>query len=408
MHLVVFNQYHSNPDCAATSRHYTFLAYLARRHRVSLITTNTWRHQRLTNDFPWVPEGVALHAFEIPYANRMGRGQRLISFGQYAVRAVQRGMALDKPDVIWGISTPLTAAWAASRVAERRRIPWVFEVQDLWPSFPVQMGAVPGKWLKQRLYAAETKLYRHADHIITLSPDMASYIHQTGGSPSNVTTLLNGTDLDLLAASPEPEELALRQRFGLSDRQVVLYAGTYGRANDIPLLIEAARRLQSRPEICFVFTGAGFHEPLLHEAAKELPSVVVVPPQPRQHIFSWFKLARLSLVPFLDLPVLNANSPAKFFDSLAAGTPVVVTNRGWTKAFVEQHACGWYSPADNSEALAACISRALADPGALAAAGKRGQTVAAQQFDRQRQAVEVEQILERVVKNWKARIGNMG
>lgn len=401
MHIAVFNQYHSSPDCAATSRHYSFLAALARRHRVSLITTNAWLHQRITQDFPWVPEGVELHAFEVPYSNRMGRGQRMLSFGQFAVQAYRRGMQLEQPDVIWGISTPLTAAWAASRVAGRRRVPWVFEVQDLWPAFPIQMGAVPGKWLQRRLHAAEKKLYAHADHIITLSPDMAAHIAQVGVPESKVSTLLNGTDLGLLAASPDPEQLSLRKRHGLGDRQVVLYAGTYGRANNIPLLLEVARRLRDRPDICFVFTGAGFQEPLLREAAQELPSVVVVPPQPRQHIFAWFRLASLSLVPFLNLPVLHANSPAKLYDSLAAGTPVIVTNPGWTKTLVEDHACGWYSPGQPA-ALAASIEQALADPVALAAAGERGQALANQAFDRRRQAGQIEQILEGVVERQKA------
>jgi glycosyltransferase involved in cell wall biosynthesis len=395
MHIAVFNQYHNSPDCAATSRHYTFLAHLARRHRVSLITTNTWLHQRITNLYPWVPEGVELHAFEVPYENKMGKGKRLIAFSKFAARVIQQGMLIDKPDVIWGISTPLTAAWAASQVAGWRKVPWVFEVQDLWPSFPIQMGAVPGKWLQNRLYALEQHLYRKANHIISLSPDMTDYIHRIGTSERKVTTLLNGTDLSLVSGSLDPELINLRQQYGLGDRQVLLYAGSYGRANDIPLLIDTARRLAARQDICFVFTGEGYHAPLLREAARSLPSIVILPPQPRHLIFSWFKLAQISLVPFMGLPVLDTNSPAKFFDSLAAGTPVIVTNQGWTKSFLEDHGCGWYSPAGDSAALAACIEQALADPGALAAAGRRGRLRAIHEFDREQQAEIIEQILHK-------------
>jgi glycosyltransferase involved in cell wall biosynthesis len=395
MHIAVFNQYHTNPDCAATSRHYTFLAHLARRHRVSLITSNIWLHQRITHTYPWVPEGVELHAFEVPYENKMGKGKRLLAFGKYAVRALQQGLKIEKPDVIWGISTPLTTAWTASRVANWRKVPWVFEVQDLWPSFPIQMGAVPGKWLQNRLYVLERQLYRDAKHIISLSPDMTGYIQQRGIAENKVTTLLNGTDLPLASNSPEPEALDLRRQYGLGDRQVVLYAGSYGRANDIPLLIQTAKRLKNREDICFVFTGQGYHAPSLWEAAKSLPSLVILPPQPRHLVFSWFKLAQLSLVPFLGLPVLDTNSPAKFFDSLAVGTPVIVTNKGWTKAFLENHGCGWYSPAGDPDAMALCIQKALADPMALAEAGRRGKLKAIHLFDRGQQAETIERILER-------------
>lgn len=397
MHIAVFSQYHTSPDCAATSRHYTFLRHLARRHRITLLTTNTWFHQRITDDFAWVPEGVELQAFEVAYANRMGRGQRLFSFGNYALRAIHKGISNDKPDLIWGISTPLTAAWAAAQVARRHRVPWVFEVQDLWPSFPIQMGAVPGRWLRQRLYALEKRLYQQAAHIITLSPDMSAHVRNSGISDCKITTLLNGTDFDLIAACPDPAILGLRRQYSLGERQVILYAGTYGRANDIPLLIEAAKRLQSRQDLCFVFTGDGYHATLLRAAAKKFPNIVVVPPQPRQHIFAWFRLARLSLIPFLDLPVLETNSPAKFCDSLAVGTPVIVTNQGWTRNFVEKYACGWYSPAADPAALAACVKKALSDPQALEEAGRRGKAIAALEFDRQQLAVEVERIFERVV-----------
>lgn len=395
MHIAVFNQYHNSPDCAATSRHYTFLAHLARRHRVSLITTNIWLHQRITDNYPWVPEGVELHAFEVPYENKMGKGKRLVAFGKYAARAMQQGVLIDKPDVIWGISTPLTAAWAAAQVARWRKVPWVFEVQDLWPSFPIQMGAVPGKWLQNRLYALERNLYEQADHIIPLSSDMTEYILRLGIAEDKLTTLLNGTDLALVACSPDPESINIRQQYGIGDRQVILYAGSYGRANDIPLLIDTARRLAARKDICFVFTGEGYHTPSLQEASKSLPSLVILPPQPRHLVFSWFKLAQISLVPFLGLPVLDSNSPAKFFDSLAVGTPVIVTNQGWTKAFLEEHECGWYSPAGDSEALASCILNALADPGALAAAGRRGRLRAIHEFDREQQAETIEHILEK-------------
>jgi glycosyltransferase involved in cell wall biosynthesis len=398
MHIAVFTQYHSNPDCPATSRHFTFLAYLARHHRVSLITTNTWMHLRLSHHFPWVPEGVELHAFDVPYSNRMGRGQRLVSFSHFALKALQCGLSLPKPDVIWGISTPLTAAWAAAKVARRRKIPWVFEVQDLWPSFPIEMGAVPGKWLQNKLFAAEQQLYRQADHIITLSPDMVDYIRSKDIPESKISLLLNGTDLQLVASSPDPEQLNLRQQYEIGNRKVVLYAGAYGRANDIPLLVEVAKLLQGQQDICFVFTGEGYHATLLKEAAKTLTSIRIIPPQPRHRIFSWFKLASLSLVPFLDLPVLHTNSPAKLYDSLAVGTPVIVTNSGWTKTFVETNSCGWYVPAGNPPALAQKIVQALANHEELTAAGSRGKAMAFRDFDRQRQAIEMEHILQKVVK----------
>ncbi len=402
MHIAVFSQYHTNPDCPATSRHYSLLAHLARTHRVTLITTRTWEPQRLTQQYPWLPEGVEMRAADVPYENRMGVARRGLAFGQYAAYAVREGLRIDKPDVIWGISTPLTAAWAAARVARWRDVPWVFEVQDLWPSFPIAMGAVPNHWAQRRLFALEKSLYRSARHIMALSPDMTRYVQNIAASVplgplavSKVTTVLNGTDLDLAELATDAAVAALRREQGLEGRRVVLYAGTLGRANDIPTLLAAAELLAARlPDVVWLFIGLGFDELQVRAAAARCPAIRLVAPQPRHAVFGWFRLAEVSVVSFLGLPVLDANSPAKLYDSLAVGTPVVVTNNGWTRELVEAHGCGWFTPPSDASGMAQLLQTLLNQPGQLRVAGAAGRQVAAIFFDRQQLAATVQQILE--------------
>jgi glycosyltransferase involved in cell wall biosynthesis len=396
MHIAVFSQYHTSPDCPATSRHYTLLAHMAKTHRVTLLTTPAWRSQQLTHEFPWVPAGVEIREAQVPYENKMGPARRALAFAQYAGWAVREGLRIDKPDVIWGISTPLTAAWAAAQVARWRRVPWVFEVQDLWPSFPIAMGAVPTALARQQLFRLEKRLYQSARHVLPLSPDMTRYVADLGIEPEKITTVLNGTDLEL-AARATPEAVAkLRQEQGLAGKQVILYAGTFGRANDIPTLVAAAETMAAtEPDTVWLFLGHGFHEPLIAAAAARWPGRIrLVGGQARHEVFTWFALAAVSVVSFLDMPVLDTNSPAKLYDSLAVGTPVIVTNRGWTKALVEQHACGWYVPAGDAETLAAQLRQLLAQPGTLLRAGNRGRLLAAQEFDRHQLSVCVQHILE--------------
>ena len=400
MHIAVFSQYHTNPDCPATSRHYTLLAHIAKTHRVTLLTTPAWKGQRLTHDYPWVPEGVEIREAAVPYDNRMGPARRALAFAQYAAWAVREGLRIDRPDVIWGISTPLTAAWAAAQVASWRRVPWVFEVQDLWPAFPIAMGAVPTALARQQLYRLEKRLYESARHVVPLSPDMARYVTGLGISPAKVTTVLNGTDLDLAArATPEAVQ-ALRAAQGLAGKRVVLYAGTFGRANDIATLVRAAEIMAAdEDETVWLFMGHGFDEPVVAAAAARWPGRIrLVPGQARHEVFAWFALADVSVVAFLGLPVLDANSPAKLYDSLAVGTPVVVTNAGWTKELVEQHGCGWYVPAGNAPALAAQLRQVLAEPRRLAEAGERGKQQAQQHFDRRNLAATIQRQLEQAAK----------
>ncbi len=398
MHIAIFYQYYNNPDCPSTNRLYAHLRRWAPRHQITLLTTRTWFDRRLSRQFGWAPPGVEVTMFDVPYDNTMGMRQRLRSYMHFASRATLKGLSVSRPDVILGISTPLTTAWAANVVARRRGVPWVFIVQDLWPSFPIEMGAIKNRWVQRRLYALEHRLYRSAAHVVPFSPDMETHILHHGIAAEKVTTQFNGTDFWLLDACTEADVEALRNTHGLAGKQVVLYGGTLGRANDIPTLIQAAEHLAHRTDLAFIFVGDGYLSDRVEEAAARLPNVTRVPPQPRHHMLAWFKLADLSLVSFIDRPVLATNSPAKFFDSLGAGTPVIVTNPGWTKQFVEEHQCGWYVPPSNPDALALRLEAVRAAPEALAAAGQRGVAVARQQFDRDVMAADMEEILQKVVR----------
>lgn len=382
--IAVFIQHYHTPDCATAARPYALVKRLAEEHEVTLITTNAWRARRLTRAFDWVPPGVRLVELDVPYRNAMATPARLRAFLTYAAQAVARGLRGVQPDLIYGSSTPLTAAAAAAAVARMRGVPWIFEVRDLWPDFPVQMGALPGgplgAALRESLYALERRLYRSAAHVVAHSPDMAAHVrpHRADG----VSVVEYGTDLRLLDGVSEDDVAAWRQRLGADGKTLVLYAGSFGRANDVPSLLRAARQLRGRGDLRFVIAGRGHHAPAVEAAAQQLPNVRALPPQPQQAALALFRAADLSLVPFLDRPVLAANAPSKLFDSLAAGTPVVVTNPGWTKALVEAHGCGWHVPAEQPAALARQIARLTETPAALDAAGRRGAGLARRRFDR--------------------------
>ena len=394
MHILLVYQYYHNLDCPASGRHYQFVKSLSTHHDVTILTSDVWENKRQTHLHEWVPEGVEVHSFPVPYNNAMSVPARLKAFVGFVWHAIRKGLLLKKPDIIIGTSTPLTAAWAASIIGRLRGIPWVFEVRDLWPDFPIQMGAIKPKWLQRRLTKLEHNLYNSAAHIITLSPDMEAHVRNKGIPSGKVTTLLNGTDIHLAEATTYDEIVELKKKHQLEDKHVVLYAGTFGRANAIPTMIEAANRLRHRKDIQFVFMGDGFYKSDLQEAAERLRNITVLPPVARHHIFHWFRLADVSLVPFIDLPVLRSNSPAKFFDSLSVGTPVIVTNDGWTRSFVETHECGWYVPPQNGITLAQCISRAVDNTVLTTRAGRNGYRIARTMFDRSQMAGPLEHILK--------------
>ncbi len=393
MHLAVLYQFYQSPDCGATGRHHTLFRHLAERHRITLITSRTWYDRRITRDFDWVPSGVDVQMVDVPYANRMGPAGRVRAFASFAGKALMRSFRVDRPDLLWGVSVPLTVPFLAAVVARRFRVPWIFEVKDLWPDFPIQMGALRNPLLRKTLRGLERGLYRDAARVVTLSEDMTAHVRRFVDDPAGVFTIPNGTDFDLIDGIGDSALTDLRRRYDLADRTVILYAGTFGRANDIPTLCKVFRTMADRDDLRFVVAGDGYYEPLLRETVAGQQNVLVLPPQARPAMLSWFKLAALSLVTFIDLPVLAVNSPGKFFDSLGCGTPVIVTNPGWTKRYVERERCGWAIPASSPDQLTAKIAVLVDRPDWLAEAGGRAQEAARRDFDRTLLARQFEDVL---------------
>jgi glycosyltransferase involved in cell wall biosynthesis len=396
--IAVFLQYYHTPDCPTAARPYALVERLGRNHDVTVITTRAWEEKRQAHRFPWAPPGVDLVRFDVPYDNTMSAPRRLAAFLQYAARAVRHGLQMPRPDLILGSSTPLTAAAAAGIVARLRGIPWLFEVRDLWPAFPIQMGAVPNYGLHGLLRGGEAALYRSAARVVTLSTDMEQHV-RVRAPEAPVTTIEYGADVGLVDDVGAAERTEIENRFDLDRRFLVLYAGSFGRANAIPTLLDAVRRITAeRSDVIVAFAGQGHHAPRMEQAARRHEAFRRLPPLSYPKTLALFKLADLSLVSFIDRPVLASNSPGKFFDSLATGTPVVVTNPGWTQRFVERHACGWAVPPESPEALADRVQTVLAHPDRLTAAGQNARHVAQRSFDRSEMMDRYAQLAERTAR----------
>ncbi len=199
MHIAVLYQYGHNPDCPAASRHWRLMEEWSRRHEVTLITSTAMRKTRGVYRTPWVPSGVRLVEVPLYYTNAMSVSERLRAFSRFTARALFAMKHMESPDVLLASSTPLTAGWAGSVMARRWGIPWVFEVRDLWPEFPIQMGAVP-RLLERSLKRLSRRLYGSADRVLALSPDMMSHITSLGFGEKTETSY-GGTEALRFGAS---------------------------------------------------------------------------------------------------------------------------------------------------------------------------------------------------------------
>lgn len=400
MRILCLYQYYNTPDAPGNIRLFSLLQAIGKAHDVHVITSTYFRNKKKSALFPEAPSGVEVSWLSVGFDNAMGKWERIGSYGRFAWRAFWAGFKeKKKPDLIWGISTPLTVAMVSFFLARYYNVPWVLEVRDLWPDFPIQIKGFRSKSVISFFKWVEKRLYYAAKAVVTSSPDMEKHVKEMlpDGERHKVKTVIHGTNPAMSDTITEEQVTALLRTYEIPDKFLVLYGGKFGRANDTPTILETIKRLAHESDIHFVLCGFGFYEPEVIRAASQYTNLTYIPELAHHEMMVLNKIADLSLVTFIDLPVLAANSPAKFFDSLVAGVPVIVTNPGWTKETVEKEACGWFVPAERPDLLAEQILALKKQPETLAIAGQNGAKLARAHYDRDKLGEDMKQILEKVL-----------
>ena len=304
--------------------------------------------------------------------------ERMAAFARFGAGATAAALSGPRPDVIYATSPPLTVALPALAAAARWRAPVVFEVRDLWPEAPIQMGALTSPRAQRAARALERTAYRRASRVIALSPGIRDGVIAAGAEPGKVELVPNAADLDLFAATAPPREF------------LVSYFGTMGEANDLTAAIEAARLV---PDMPFVLMGDGKRRAELARSAP--PNVEFAGPASRKEdVAALAARSSACLTLFKDVPVLATNSPNKLFDTFAAGRPAIVNMDGWMRQLVEENDAGAYVPAGDAAALALRLSWLRDHPEEVERMGRNARALAEREFDRDKLAARALAVLE--------------
>jgi glycosyltransferase involved in cell wall biosynthesis len=328
-------------------------------------------------------EGIEVVAVRSGYsdyvaATAVSYPRRMLAFARFALAAARVALLGPRPDVIYATSPPLTMALPALAAAVRWRAPLVWEVRDLWPEAPIQMGALRSPPARAAARALERFVYRRATRLIALSPGIRAGMVGAGAPPERVTLVPNASDLDLFRPG------------GAAERFRVSYFGTMGEANDLTAAVEAARLL---PDVEFVLMGDGKHRA---ELARAAPPNVAFPGPARDKAGVAELAARSSacLTLFKDVPVLATNSPNKLFDTFAAGRPAIVNMDGWMRELVERNEAGLYVRAGDPRDLAEKLAWLRDHPEEARRMGRNARALAEREFDRERLAERALAVLE--------------
>ena len=402
MRVLYVHQFFATRDSSlGLIRSYEFARRMVDRgHEVTMVTSSSrlpesYDRQLLAQG---VIDGIRIRSVRVRYSNYMGTFRRIWSFLLFTVGASFAALAAGRHDIVFATSTPLTVGLPGWLAAAVRRVPFVFEVRDLWPEAAIQMGAFSRDGLFARAAKAlERFLYRRAKAVVALSPGMADGVIGEGIEPARVHMIPNCSDLDLF--HPAPKDPGLVERYDLGDRFVVGYAGAIGPSNALEENVPEAARLlheRGRSDIVFLIAGEGKSVPLLTERIAGLPNVRLVGSLPKREVPLLTRTADVLLVLFADVPILATNSPNKFFDALASGRPVIVNQPGWTREIVEEHGVGRAVTAGDGRALADAIETLADDPELTGTMGRAARTLAEREFGRDQQADRLIALLEEI------------
>ena len=397
MKITYLHQYFNTPDMPGGTRSFEMARRLvAMGHEVNMVTS--WREADGRKSWFVTDEaGIQVNWLPVPYSNRMGFRERIRAFFQFALRSAQHAAALDA-DIVFATSTPLTIALPAVYAARRRKVPMVFEVRDLWPEMPIAMGALQSPLQIRAARALESWAYRHAVAVVALSPGMKQGVVDAGYSARQVAVIPNSSDNQEFAFDAEAAQRFRAARPWLGDKPLLIYAGTFGRVNGVGYAVELAKALLTLgSDIRLLLVGDGGERDAVIEQARAAGvyerNLFFETKMTKREIPALFSAATMGSSLFIDLPEMRVNSANKFFDTLAAGKPILLNYGGWMHDLVAAHGCGIAAWGRSIEEIAQELHQRLHDHEWLEKAGAASCHLAETHFDRDVLAKQLDQVL---------------
>jgi glycosyltransferase involved in cell wall biosynthesis len=199
--------------------------------------------------------------------------------------------------------------------------------------------------------------------------------------------------------NPNVDGSSIRERLGLRDRFLVLYAGAMGQAHDLYTVLRAARRLNDDERIRFMLVGDGKERPSLQREAEDLglKNVIFAGTYPKKEMPSVVASADVCLAILQDLPMFRTPYPNKVFDYMAAGRPTVLVIDGAAREVIESSGGGVFVEPGNDELLAKAILGLSNDPARVRQMGENARAYLVKNLDRRDKMQETLQLLMSLV-----------
>jgi colanic acid biosynthesis glycosyl transferase WcaI len=352
-------------NAAATRVYERALYWIKSGHQVTVITCapnfpqgalfdgyqNCWRQTEYMS-------GIQVVRVKTYISENRGIVRRSLDFLSFGFMGFISGLFLPRPDIVAATSPQFFAAVAGWAIAAFRRLPFVFELGDLWPTSIAAVGAIKKGLLLSLFEEFELFLYRRSARVAALTHAFKRNLISRGIEKNKIDVVMNGVDLPRY--TPQVRDQVLAQEWDLENKFVIGYVGTHGMAHGLSNVLDAAKKLTGNNKIRFFLAGAGSDRDRLVKAAKQrkLSNVVFMPMQPKESMPAVWGLCDVALVHLKDNPAFSEVIPSKIFEAMAMGLPILLAAPdGEARGIVEGHAAGIWVPPENPEALAEAVQK---------------------------------------------------
>lgn len=387
--LYIHQYFKTQEEGGAVRSYYLAKGLVDHGYDVELITAHNNKEYKRK-----VIEGIIVHYLPVHYKNSFGFFRRVYAFLLFIFSALKLARQISSIDYCYASSTPLTVGLIALWLKKSKNIPYIFEVRDLWPEAPIQMGVIKNPLLKIFLKYLEKKIYREADKIVALSPGIRDGIVKLVPN-KKVSLIPNMADCSLFRM--EQKQPGLEKKFAIHNNFVVTYFGAVGKVNHLEYFLSTAEVCQKAGfKITFLVAGKGSELPFIKKMArlKDLKNLHFLKYYNKFELKELLNVTDAVYISFAKHPVLETNSPNKFFDGLAAGKLIIVNTPGWLEEICGQHKCGFYADPENGEGFLQKIRPFLDDKGLLLNYQKNARNLAEFYFNKELQIPKLLKVLD--------------
>ena len=328
---------------------------------------------------------IRSHVSEAYNVNFLGR---LWAYFSFVFSSIWAGLfyARDKYDIIIVTSPPLFVGITSYVLSFFKKVPFIFEIRDLWPESAIDTGVLKNKLIIKLAYSFENFIYQKATIINVLTPAFKTYlVNNKNVNTNKICFIPNAADFSLVSkvASNFSKENFRNEHNIDQDTFVITYVGAHGVANHLIQIIDTAEILQNE-KVLFLLIGEGMEKNMLKEQvfSRKIKNVRFIDAVPKSEVFKYILASDMGASVLKKVDTFKTVYSNKTFDYMSCKKPLFMLIDGVSRELVEEASCGIYIEPENKYEFKEKILLYLNDNERVIREGENGYSFAIDKFDR--------------------------